>query len=476
MKEQFAKRYHIRLGLAPTRRATFSDTAFRLDEAQKAKQAIQQKLRDMGVDFVDIEFLNEEGLLYAGGDAKKVADYFAEKEIDALFLPHVNFGCEEAVSRLAALVKKPVLLWAPRDEAPQPEGYRYRDAQCGLFATSKVLMRFGVPFTYLTNCRTEEPAFENGVRNFLAAAGVVKAMRSPRIGQISVRPAAFWSVKSNEAELLERFGVQVVPITLVELQRRFDSLLKSRGPAFVEELARIRAKARTIAIDDEAVDRVCAMKLAIQLWAEEEGLCAAATQCWAPFTDISGIAPCYLMGDSTDDGFPIACENDIHGAITSVMALGANHAAEPPFFADLTIRHPTNDNAELLWHCGVFPPSLANEKGVTIGCHQGKGYKGAGQFELKRGDITLALRGDYSLLIGEGQAVDGPYSKGAYVWAQFPDWPRLEHRFIYGPYIHHCTGLYGKYGHVLMEACKYLDGVRADVVDPCAEELSARLR
>ena len=25
-----------------------------------------------------------------------------------------------------------------------------------------------------------------------------------------------------------------------------------------------------------------------------------------------------------------------------------------PFLADLTIRHPENENAELLWHCGPF--------------------------------------------------------------------------------------------------------------------------
>lgn len=30
---------------------------------------------------------------------------------------------------------------------------RLRDTQCSLFATGKVLRRFGVPFTYLTNCR-----------------------------------------------------------------------------------------------------------------------------------------------------------------------------------------------------------------------------------------------------------------------------------------------------------------------------------
>ncbi len=68
----------------------------------------------------------------------------------------MNFGCEEAVCRLASMMKKPVLLWAVRDDAPEPEGFRFRDAQCGVFASSTVLMRFGIPFTYITNCWVEE--------------------------------------------------------------------------------------------------------------------------------------------------------------------------------------------------------------------------------------------------------------------------------------------------------------------------------
>lgn len=478
--ERYQKKYQIKLGFVPTRRETFSDTAFRLDKAAETKKMTEAQLTDMGVDFVNIDFLNKEGLLYRSRDAEAVAEYFRQEKVDALFIAHMNFGCEEAVCRLASMIKKPVLLWAVRDDAPEPEGYRFRDAQCGVFASSKVLMRFGVPFTYIENCRVEEDTFTQGVRDFLAAAGVAKAMHAPRIGQISVRPAAFWSVKSNEAELLERFGVEVVPITLVEMQKRFQGILEKKDGCFQEELANLLGKAKQEIVGRDAVERICAMKLAVREWAEEENLSAAATQCWAPFTDISGIAPCYLMGDSTDEGFPIACENDIHGALTSIMALGANKASEPPFFADLTGRHPTNDNAELLWHCGVFPPSLGGDKGVTIGCHQGKGFKGAGQFEMRGGDITLlrfdALRGEYRLLFGEGRTTEGPYSKGTYVWAEFHDWPAWERKFVCGPYIHHCTGIYGKYAHVFMEAVKYLDGVDPDPVYPEREQLERRLR
>lgn len=82
----------------------------------------------------------------------------------------------------------PVLLWGPRDERPDEKGIRLRDSQCGLFATGKVLRRFGVPFTYLTNCRLEDEQFECGIRDFLAVCNVVKVFRHMRILQIGPWP------------------------------------------------------------------------------------------------------------------------------------------------------------------------------------------------------------------------------------------------------------------------------------------------
>ncbi len=54
----------------------------------------------MQVDYVNIDFLNEEGLLYRSRDAEKVAEYLNQQKVDAIFIAHVNFGCEEAVARL----------------------------------------------------------------------------------------------------------------------------------------------------------------------------------------------------------------------------------------------------------------------------------------------------------------------------------------------------------------------------------------
>ena len=149
------KKTSLKLGFVPTRRL-----AFEAGEARKYKKLIRKKLLSWKVDLIDIDWLNEDGMLYDIKDAEKVSTYFLEKKIDALFLPHCNFGTESAVAKLSNLMNKPVLLWGPRDDAPIGDEIRNRDTQCGLFATSKALRRFRIPFTYITNSSIEDKVFE----------------------------------------------------------------------------------------------------------------------------------------------------------------------------------------------------------------------------------------------------------------------------------------------------------------------------
>ena len=200
---------HIKLGYAPTRRSIFS-----APDAVKYRGLTADRLRELGVDFVDITDINEEGLLYNDEDMKKIAEKFKAEKIDGLFLPHCNFGTEYECARLAKELNVPVLLWGPLDERTDENGVRLRDTQCGLFATGKVLRRFRIPFTYMTNCRLNDPVFERGIRDFMAVCNVVKKFKNMRILQISTRPFDFWTTMCNEGELLEKFNIQLSPIPM----------------------------------------------------------------------------------------------------------------------------------------------------------------------------------------------------------------------------------------------------------------------
>lgn len=462
---------HIKLGYAPTRRSIFS-----APDAIKYRGLTAQRLTELGVDFVDITDINEEGLLYNDADMLKIAEKFKAEKIDGLFLPHCNFGTEYECARLAKELGVPVLLWGPLDERPEPDGTRLRDTQCGLFATGKVLRRFGVPFTYMTNCRLEDPVFERGLRDFMAVCNVVKTFRHIRILQISTRPFDFWSTMCNEGELLEKFNIQLAPIPMGEL---VDEVRKNLGNvAETQEVMTYCRANMNIAIKDDELEKVAAMKVAMKHLAEKYGCNAIAIQCWNQLQTDLGIMPCAANALLNEEGIPTVCETDIHGAITALLVEAAGMGQVRSFFADWTIRHPDCPNGELLQHCGPWPISVAGEK-PTITYPLAFDYPGSITVEAKHGDVSLVRfdgdLGQYSLLLGHAKGIDGPKGMGTYLWVEVDNIKRLEVKLVEGPYIHHCVGIHKDVVPVLYEACKYI-GVKPDLYDPIEEEVKAYLR
>lgn len=462
---------HIKLGYAPTRRSIFS-----APDAIKYRGLTAQRLTELGVDFVDITDINEEGLLYNDADMLKVAEKFKAEKIDGLFLPHCNFGTEYECARLAKELGVPVLLWGPLDERPEPDGTRLRDTQCGLFATGKVLRRFGVPFTYMTNCRLEDPVFERGLRDFMAVCNVVKTFCHIRILQISTRPFDFWSTMCNEGELLEKFNIQLAPIPMGEL---VDEVRKNLGNvAETQEVMTYCRANMNIAIKDDELEKVAAMKVAMKHLAEKYGCNAIAIQCWNQLQTELGIMPCAANALLNEEGIPTVCETDIHGAITALLVEAAGMGQVRSFFADWTIRHPDCPNGELLQHCGPWPISVAGEK-PTITYPLAFDHPGSITAEAKHGDVSLVRfdgdLGQYSLLLGHAKGIDGPKGMGTYLWVEVDNIKRLEAKLVEGPYIHHCVGIHKDVVPVLYEACKYI-GVKPDLYDPIEEEVKAYLR
>ncbi len=455
----------IALGYAPTRRDSFPDPK----DALIVKNRIRNRMNEIvgklkNVELVDIDWLNEEGLLVENEDVAKVEAYFKKAGVDAIFMPHCNFGQEEVVGKLGKAMNKPFLLWGPRDDTP-PEGFALRqtDTQCGLFGSSRALIRYGVPFTYIENCWLNDSVLEKEFEDFIRVSSVAKAFRKMRIGQISVRPKQFLSVKINESELLEKFGIEVVPIVGTEILSLVKDILEKDKDSVKEIVDDIKGKVNCSAMQDEQLDKIAALELAFMEAARKYGCSALASECWTLFASTLGIKTCFAFGDATDRGLPISCETDVHGAITSVLLTAAARWETPNFLADVTIRHPYNDNAELLWHCGPFPKSLAKEGSnpALVDCQ--------GQWELKGGDVTLARfdadRGKYKLFADQARGVEGPSTNGNYLWIETNNWVKWEKKLIYGPYIHHVSAIHGKYANILHDACRYMNGVEPDSVE-----------
>ena len=468
----------VKIGFAPTR-----DFAFNKEEAMKYKCMVLEKIRSFNAEIIDINDINSEGLLFEFADIDKVVSKFRDCGIDGLFVPHMTYGTEHVVARVADALRKPVLLWGPRDEPPQENGYRPRDSQCGLFATGKVLRRFNVPFSYIVNSRPEDIVFRRGFENFTAVCSVVRAFKKIRILQIANRPSDFWTMICNEGELLEKFGIQTYPVTLHQIVQGVERVRKEKGSEYSWSVEYLKSNMDCSAIPEEAIEKIAALKTVIKEYCEREKCTAVCIQCWMSIIEMLGIMTCTANGMLTEEGIPTACESDLHGAVSSIILQEAAMGSTPVFFTDLTNRHYNNDNAELLWHCGNFPASLSREGVKRVMAHDvylPPYCPGTGKWEIKGGDITICRfdgdHGEYSLLFGEGRGVDGPETTGAYVYFEVKDWPMWEEKIVTGPYAQHCAGIHGRFAPVLYEACKYIPGLKPDPVEPSEDEIKKWMR
>lgn len=445
------KKQNIVLGVAPTKRGFLS-----MEEAKRQKDKFMSVIREIHPDvvtLVDIDDLCENGILYETEKIPQVVEKFRRAKIDALFTPHCDFGEEQCAAGVAAAMKVPTLVWGARDERPNTDESRGRDTQCGMFACTKVMRRFGVRYSYIWNCETESEDFRDGFDSFIRVVAVVKTVKNLRIAKFGARPEPFMSVMANEGDLATKLGVTVVPVSPTAVAARMDQLIEEHSTCLTGYVENVKRRMDSSSMKEETVVRAAAAKLAIQELMEKKHCTAGAMECWSA-VPILGVPVCMALGELADEGLPVSCETDINGAVTMAMLQAVTLGKEASFLADLTIRHPQNDNAELLWHCGPFPYSL-KEPSCTARLVQGQE-----RFELKKGQITVCrfddIDGEYYLFSGEGRAVDGPETNGTYVWFETDNWKRWEEKLMFGPYIHHVGGIYGSYKKVLREAARYL--------------------
>jgi len=464
----------IKLGFAPTRRNLFSAEA-----AVEYANLTRDKLDDIGINYVDILDLNDEGLIFDDQGVEKAAEKFSNEGIDGLFIANENFGNEWAVSRLAKKLDVPVLLWGPKDEPPAEDGSRLRDTQAGLFAIGKVLRRFNVPFTYIKNSDIDSSEFSRGLTGFIRVCNVVKTFKNTRILQIGPRPFDFWSVIANEGELLEKFNISLSPVPLQELYQEMDRIKEDEFDS-IEIVIDYFNKKTTVRISDSDLEVVSVLAVALKSLAEKYGCNTGAIQCWTALQDEIGILPYASISYLQEIGLPFSVETDIHGAITQLLAEAATMGEEKPLLVDVNCRHPEEENGELMQHLGVCALE-SNSKGKPIlpESHFVFDYPGAVGFEAKEGKYTVCRfdgdHGEYSLLMGTAETMEGPYNQGTFTYFEFENLNRFENKLVTGPYIHHISAVREDVVPILYEATKYLD-IDSDFYDPIEENVKAYWR
>lgn len=460
--------YQVKIGLVPIRRdVTPRPGIFNWEKAEKrgreAVNYIESRYADENVSFVDLKGFNEVEVLYSENDVDKVVERFQKEKVDAIFLINSNFGNEEVAAAVAKQINKPVLLWAPIDDEFAPDGMRYTDSQCGVFAMSRQLQRSNIKFTYIECCAIDDPIFDREFKKFVSVACMVKNFRNLRIAQVGMRPKPFCSVIFNEGELLQRFGIQVIPINLAVIIDKYKRILKERQEELIEGEKLLQSRYELDDLTKPVLKEVYAFVLLYEEIFNEYKVQAISAECWTAMQLAVGAMPCTAYSILADMGYIISCESDMHGAITMAMLSCASLGKKIPFFGEFTVRHPEDKNVELLWHCGPFAYSLKKPSSVA------KNVNMRQWFEVKEGKYTIARMdqddGRYSILAGTCESSEGPYTFGTYLWAKFDNLSKWERKLVEGPYIHHMAEIEGNYTEEIKEFCKYIPYLNYDCVE-----------
>ena len=402
-----------------------------------------------------------EELVTGEAEARAGAEFLNKEGVDLLVMHFVTFPAGALIPAIAERIQAPVVLLA-NPEKPGRGKMWEQNSFCGANLGAFVMRRLGKQYGYIKVMPEETPA---ALKNFVAAARGMKAMKNCRIGLAGGRVPGFYTSNFDEMKLRAKFGTSVEVTDLVEVVDTAEKLTQKQLSLAKKVVTRSSCKVNKVS--DRDLELAAKMLGAFRAMTEKYDLEALAIRCWPELSDIFGIAPCAVIGMLNDLGIPASCEGDVPGAVT--MALLKQLAGGGiPLFVDL-ISYDEKANTGVVWHCGAAPVSLCRKFEETqYRLHfrvDGGDRKGVtNDFSLKAGPVTLAkldqdVDGHFRMLIARGEAIDTePFIRGNPLTIRFeaPVKNLIDAIMLKG-FEHHYTVIHADVKEELLQYCAWMD-------------------
>lgn len=345
-------------------------------------------------------------MIQSEDEANAVARKFADAKVDVLLAHFITFSLGAIVPGMASRLEVPVVFWS-EPEPPMKGGRIESNSFCATSMNAHALWKLGVNYaTVYGHAADAMPELGRTLKTF----GLIKSLRGLRIGSAGGRVPGFYTSNFNELSMRKTFGTEVECLTLLELVKTAEGM---EGEALEKGIEAV-AGGCLCKVDKEEMRKAGALFAAMKKLTAKYRLDALAVRCWPEFSDFYGIGVCHVLGCSTSQIVPTACEGDVYGALAMVAA--KRLSGSDPFFCDM-ISFDDKGDTGVFWHCGAAPISLC--KGgckPVIAKHSiidGGGKKGvAVEFPLKPGPVTVIRIGEsrdgsgYRLLCISGEGVD----------------------------------------------------------------------
>ncbi|MFZ4451270.1 sulfoquinovose isomerase [Salibacterium aidingense] len=351
------------------------------------------------------QILEPEGILTSPEELENFLETIDPHHVSVVIYQSITFADGEFIQTVLDKLSASIIVWSIREPAV---GARLRlNSLTGGNSTSHVLKCAGHRYTFVFG-NTEEAQVQQRIKQHVKIQALLTELQNFKIGVIGDYQPGFFFSGTDEKQLKEQFGIDVLRL---DLQKAFDKSKQMPQEKWEPEIERAEKQVAGLQRSDETVQRFAQFSSYVRQEVYEQNISALAIRCWPEFFNELGAAACSTLSQFTEEGVVSSCESDIHGAVT-MFILQELAGGKSPYLGDMVHVNEAS-NSVVYWHCGAGAYSLAHpEQGARPGVHPNRKLGFTMEFGLKPGKVTIFRVGwtpqGYRLLVMRGEALDTP--------------------------------------------------------------------
>ncbi|MEA5003567.1 MAG: fucose isomerase [Christensenella sp.] len=380
----------VKLGLIAVSRDCF---VVSLSERRRA--AVKQACEGKGLSVFEAKTTveNETDMIRAVDEAKAAG-------CNALVVFLGNFGPETPETLIAQRFDGPVMYAAAAEESGKDLINGRGDAYCGMLNCSYNLALRKIPAVIPSYPVGTAEEVAGMIADFVPVARTLIGLSHLKIITFGPRPQDFFACNAPIKPLYD-VGVEI------QENSELDLLVAYRAHKDDPRIAEVAADmANELGMGNTYPDllpRMAQYELTLMDWAEQNkgarDYVVFANKCWPAFPEEFGFEPCYVNSRLASQGYPVACEVDIYGALSeyigacvtqdAVTLLDINNTVP----ADLYETHikPNYDYALhdtfMGFHCGNTPFCKLSQGAVKYQLIQNRLLEDGGEPDFTRGTL-----------------------------------------------------------------------------------------
>jgi L-fucose isomerase-like protein len=432
----------------------------------EAREELSKSLKKLGHDCLIMDSnLTRFGAIESPEEGQKYAKFLDNNRgrFVGVILCLPNFGDETGAVSALQDAGVPIFILAYPDELDKMNFHKRRDAFCGKFSIMDVFYQYKLPYTAFSP-HTVHPfsaEFEQQIDAFDKVCKIVKGMKRMTVGAIGARTTAFKTVRFDELTL-QKYGITTEALDMSDIFRRVRKLDIASVSA-KKKAEKLKSYTSFKNVPEKAFENLVRFGVVIDEIIIEYSLDSLALRCWIEMEKEFGVAPCVLLSELNDRGFPAACELDVCNAITMyALSLASGN---PATVLDWNNNYGEDPDKCILFHCGPVPQSLMTAPGEVIdhpmfakALGAGCGF-GCNVGRIAPNKITFASSktqdGKLYFYFGEGEFTNDSIQEGFFGCGGVAKIDRLQDKLYkigYNGYRHHVSLTPGLVSTALREA------------------------